>query len=72
MSTPTANAARYNSSDVTRNVEQFREHDFLLIHGNADDNVHFQQSMALARVLQKENIMFEQMVRAEWTSPSHL
>lgn len=62
MGTPQANMENYNASDVTRNLEQFKYHDFMLIHGNADDNVHFQQAMALSRALQKENILFEQMV----------
>lgn len=62
MDTPANNEAGYNASDVTRNLEQFKYHDFMLIHGNADDNVHFQQAMALARALEKEDIMFEQMV----------
>lgn len=62
MSTPQQNPAMYDAGDVTKNLESFKVHDFLLIHGNADDNVHFQQSMALARALQKEDIYFEQMV----------
>lgn len=62
MDTPENNEAGYNTSDVTKNLEQFKYHDFMLIHGNADDNVHYQQAMALSRALQQENILFEQMV----------
>lgn len=62
MDTPENNEAGYNASDVTKNLEQFKYHDFMLIHGNADDNVHYQQAMALSRALQQENILFEQMV----------
>lgn len=60
-----AYAQNYNDSDVStaKNVEVIGKHDFLLVHGNADDNVHYQQSMVLARALELADIMFEQMVR---------
>lgn len=63
LPTEADNLAGYNRTDVTRLVDNMKTHDFLLIHGNADDNVHYQQAMVLARALQEKSIMFEQMVR---------
>ncbi|CAL8095347.1 unnamed protein product [Orchesella dallaii] len=51
----------YNDSDVNSNVENFRNKQYMLVHGNADDNVHYQQSMILARALEKKDIFFHQL-----------
>ena len=36
---------------------------FYLVHGTADNNVHFQHSMVLARHLAKKDIFFQQQVK---------
>lgn len=52
---------RYEKTDVTKQAEQFRGKNYLLVHGNADDNVHYQQAMQLARALEQADVPFEQM-----------
>ncbi|XP_075991769.1 uncharacterized protein LOC142987103 [Anticarsia gemmatalis] len=63
MGLPTAedNLSGYEEGDVTLLAEKLRGHDFYLMHGNADDNVHYQNAAKLMRALQERNIPFEQM-----------
>lgn len=58
----TSNYKGYADSDVYNKIEYLRNKMFYLVHGTADDNVQFQQSMALARHLAKEGILFRQQV----------
>lgn len=61
LPTPEDNLQGYIDSDVTLRAENFKDKNYLLIHGNADDNVHYQHAMQLARALQKAEIPFKSM-----------
>lgn len=56
------NAAGYELGRLSTMHEEFRNKTFYLIHGTMDDNVHYQQAMALARTLETNDILFKQMV----------
>ncbi|XP_012217844.1 inactive dipeptidyl peptidase 10 isoform X2 [Linepithema humile] len=58
----TSNYKGYADSNVYDKIEYLRNKMFYLVHGTADDNVQFQQSMALARYLAKKGILFRQQV----------
>lgn len=71
MGLPTSadNWANYESSDVSRNLttNALRKHKYMLIHGNADDNVHYQNALLFTDALVRANVDFEQVVSgASW------
>ncbi|KAL4715115.1 hypothetical protein ACJJTC_012162 [Scirpophaga incertulas] len=55
------NLSGYEAGDVTLLAEKLRGHDFYIMHGNADDNVHYQNAAKLYKALAKLNIPFNQM-----------
>lgn len=68
LPTPNDNLDGYNHTDVTRRVEGIRGKKYMLIHGTGDDNVHYQQAMALNKALVDKDIMFQQQ---SYTDEAH-
>jgi dipeptidyl aminopeptidase/acylaminoacyl peptidase len=60
MGTPnvTDNYRGYEEADVTKRAGNLRNKLFLLIHGTADNTVHYQQSMMLVRALTDQGVLF--------------
>lgn len=58
----TGNYRGYADADVTKQAGALHDKMLLLVHGTADDNVHIQQTMALARSLASLGSMFRQQV----------
>lgn len=63
MDLPTANPNGYAVSSLLTDevAEAFRNKSYFLIHGTADDNVHYQHAMLLSRLLQRSDVYFTQM-----------
>lgn len=62
LPTPDDNEKAYIESDISRMAGNFRNKKFYLVHGTADDNVHYQQSLVLAKSLEAADVLFRQQV----------
>lgn len=61
------NLIGYERTDISRRSEGIRGKKYMLIHGTADDNVHYQQAMALTKSLEHNDILFEQVTYTDET-----
>ncbi|XP_042350467.1 dipeptidyl peptidase 4 [Plectropomus leopardus] len=69
MGKPSENSDSYKNSTVTSRAKNFKTVDYLLVHGTADDNVHFQQAAQISKALVDEQVDFEAMW---YTDKDHL
>jgi len=58
---PGDNLEGYKASDITAKAEKLKGKKYLMVHGTADDNVHYQQSMMLTRALEEADVLFQQL-----------
>lgn len=61
MNPPSQNQEAYDNSTVTARAKNFHNVQYLLVHGTADDNVHFQQAAEISEALVDEQVDFEAM-----------
>ncbi|XP_043250210.1 venom dipeptidyl peptidase 4-like isoform X2 [Colletes gigas] len=60
MGLPKVNVHGYEESQLLNKVDNIKTKMYYLIHGTLDDNVHYQQSLLLAKVLEQKDILFRQ------------
>ncbi|XP_043930712.1 prolyl endopeptidase FAP isoform X2 [Protopterus annectens] len=61
LPTESDNLEAYENSTVMSRAQNFRMVDYLLIHGTADDNVHFQQAAQISKALVEAQVDFQAM-----------
>uniref|UniRef100_A0A8C8S8F0 Fibroblast activation protein alpha n=1 Tax=Pelusios castaneus TaxID=367368 RepID=A0A8C8S8F0_9SAUR len=61
LPTESDNLEHYKNSTVMVRAENFRNVEYLLIHGTADDNVHFQNSAQISKALVNAQVDFQAM-----------
>jgi len=59
----TDNFRGYENADVTRIVDRLYNRKFLIIHGTADEKVHYQHTLHLTKAMIRERVTFTEQVR---------
>lgn len=62
MGLPKDNAQNYRDANVSQHVANFKASRFMLVHGTADDNVHFQHSAQLMKALVEADIYYRTLL----------
>ncbi|KAK7492831.1 hypothetical protein BaRGS_00015969 [Batillaria attramentaria] len=62
MGLPKENIQGYTDANVSQYVENFKTTNLLLVHGTADDNVHFQHSAQLMKAMIEANVYYRTMI----------
>ncbi|CAD6227686.1 GSCOCG00001366001-RA-CDS [Cotesia congregata] len=57
---PSDNFDGYEQAQLLNKADKIKSNSYYLIHGTLDDNVHYQQSLLLAKVLEQKDILFRQ------------
>nr|XP_002130673.1 dipeptidyl peptidase 4 [Ciona intestinalis] len=65
MGLPAINTDGYDKANIINKAENFPQSSYYLIHGTADDNVHFQNSAQLSKALVENDIRFNNFFYAD-------
>lgn len=67
----THNNRGYEEADLTKVVPQLKSKNLMIIHGTADEKVHFQHTMYLTKALIREGVPFSEQVRKTYFMVQH-